>query len=164
VIVKPVKYKNQVISSTLIKKLLVSGDIKNANKYLKRNYGFSGAVVKGFGMGRILGYPTINMRVPAGKILPEGIFASFEVIRGRKYRSVTYIGKRPTFGKGATAVETHILEYKKIPGNFKMTVELLSKIRNDKKFSSPTELAKQIKKDITACKKYFSSKESKERR
>ena len=156
VVIKPVKYKNRVVSSTLIKKLLISGDIKNANKYLNRNYGFSGIAVKGFGIGRKLGYPTINMRVPFGKILPEGIFASFTSVNGRKYKSATYIGKKPTFGTGITTVETHIISRRKIPGGSNLFVELLLKIRNDRKFASLPGLAKQIEKDISACKKYFS--------
>ncbi len=156
-VIKPVKYSGKIISSTLIKKLLHAGKIEAVNRFLGRNYGFSGAAVSGFGIGRKLGYPTINMKVPPAKILPEGIFVSVTVLAGRRFRSATYIGRRPTFGGGPTAVETHILRKKNVPVDAAPTVELLLKIRGDMKFSSKQALADRIRKDIAACEKYFSS-------
>ena len=156
-VVEPVKFSGRVISSTLIKQLLHAGDIKTVNKYLGRNYRFSGATVSGFGIGKKLGYPTINIKVSPAKILPEGIFVSVTVLGGKRYRSATYIGRRPTFGAGPTAVETHILGRKSVPSESNPSVEILSKIRADMKFPSPQALATRIRKDVAACEKYFLS-------
>lgn len=154
-VVKPVKLKNAVISSTLIKKLLVSGDLEKVNKYLGRNFGFSGSDVAGLGIGRKIGYPTLNIIVQPGKILPNGIFAAVTEIKKKRHISAVYIGKRPTFGMAAPTVETHIIGRKKVQAAPELAVELFSKIRDDIKFGSRAELASRIKADIAAIGAYF---------
>lgn len=155
IIVKPVGYKKKVISSTLIKKELLFGRIAQVNKLLGENYTFEGKVTEGLGLGRKLGFPTANLAVEKGKILPAGIFISQVKIGNKKYPSITYIGRRPTLGSSAKTIEVYILGFDGQLYGRKISVELLSKIRNDKKFSSVKKLAEWIRNDLKITQKYF---------
>src|SRR3989339_890382 len=84
IIVEPVKYRNIIVSSTNIKNLLLKGDIESANNLLNRKYSFNGKVVGGYGWGKKLGFPTANIKVEKGKILPEGIFISFTYLNKKR--------------------------------------------------------------------------------
>jgi len=151
--VRPVVLRGSVVSSTAIKRLLVSGNLKEANRCLGKNYFVLGRVTKGRGVGRTLGYPTANIEVEKYKLLPAGIFASVTEICGKKYGSATYIGSRPTFGGHMKAVEVYIPGFK---GNLYgkcLRTEIVAQIRRDKKFSSTEELAGQIKKDLASAEK-----------
>ncbi len=155
IIVKPVKYKSKIISSTLIKKELIFGRIEHVNYLLGKNYTFDGKVIRGLGLGKKLGYPTANLSVEKEKLLPEGIFVSKVKIGKKKYRSMTYIGKRPTLGLSAKTVEVYILGFEGRLYGKKISVELLSKIRNDKKFPSVKKLAQRIRNDLKITQRYF---------
>ncbi|MEW6558216.1 MAG: bifunctional riboflavin kinase/FAD synthetase [Elusimicrobiota bacterium] len=156
--VKPVKYRNKIVSSTLVKKKLISGNIELSNNLLGRNYTFEGKVIKGSGLGKKLGFPTANLTAKKEKILPEGIFISKVKIGNKKrwgYRAITYIGRKPTLGLSTKTVEIYILGFKQQLYNKKIVVELLSKIRDDKKFPSVKKLAKQIENDLKITQGYF---------
>ncbi len=155
IIVKPVRYKSKIISSTLIKKELISGRIEHANSFLGQNYTFEGKVIEGLGLGKKLGFPTANLTVEKEKLLPEGIFVSKVKIGNKRYRSMTYIGRRPTLGLSAKTVEVYILGFKGRLYGKKISVELLSKIRSDKKFLSVKKLAQRIRKDLKITRRYF---------
>jgi len=155
IIVKPVRYESKTISSTLIKKELLAGKIEKINRLLGQNYTFEGKVIRGLGFGKKLGYPTANLIVEKEKILPEGIFISRSEIGSKKYHSITYIGRRPTLGLSAITVEVYILGFAGRLYGKKISVELLSKIRNDKKFLSVEKLVQQIKNDLEITKSYF---------
>ena len=155
IIVKPVRYKSKIISSTLIKKELISGRIEQVNCLLGQNYTFEGKVIRGLGLGKKLGFPTANLTVEKEKLLPEGIFISQVKIGSKKYRSMTYIGRRPTLGLSAKTVEVYILGFEGRLYGKKISVELLSKIRNDKKFLSVKKLAQRIRNDLKITQRYF---------
>ncbi|MFH0947938.1 MAG: bifunctional riboflavin kinase/FAD synthetase [Elusimicrobiota bacterium] len=155
IIVKPVRYKNKIISSTLIKKELIFGRIEQVNQLLGRNYTFEGKVISGLGLGKKLGFPTANLTVEKEKIVPDGIFISEVKIDSKKYHSITYIGKRPTLGTSVKTVEVYILGFEGQLYGKKISVELLSKIRNDIKFPSVKKLAEQIKNDLKIAQRYF---------
>ena len=155
-IVKPLKISGHTVSSSLIRSLLHKNDIKNANKYLGREYSFSGIPFKEKGIGSKIGFPTVNLMAEKDKILPKGVFVSI-ISRGKKtYPSVTNIGYRPTLNRGEAVVpETHILGFKGDWGKKVTEVVLLKKIRNEKKFKDIEELKKSISKDIKKAKEFF---------
>ncbi|MFH1540964.1 MAG: bifunctional riboflavin kinase/FAD synthetase [Elusimicrobiota bacterium] len=155
IVVKSVKYKNKIISSTLIKKELIAGKIESVNCLLGKNYTFEGKVIRGLKLGKKLGFPTANLAVEKEKILPEGVFISKTKIGKKEYYSLTYIGKKHTLGLSAKTVEVHIIDFNCHLYGKKISVELFSKIRNDKKFPSLEKLAKQIKRDLKITRKYF---------
>lgn len=163
IIVKPVRYKSKIISSTLIKKELIFGRIEQVNCLLGQNYTFEGKVIRGLGLGKKLGYPTANLSVKKEKLLPEGIFISQVKISKKKYRSITYVGRKPTLGLSAKTVEVYILGFEGQLYGKKISVELLSKIRNDKKFLSVKKLAQRIRNDLKITQRYFKKHQSSEK-
>lgn len=105
--------------------------------------------------GKKLGFPTANVNLK--KSIPEGIYISKTKIENKIYPSLTFIGKAKTFNEKKFHAETYILDFEKnIYGKW-ISVELIKKIRNNKKFNSTDELIAQMKKDEIVARKYFSS-------
>lgn len=146
----PLQLNGKIISSTLIREYLSGGDIDKANKLLGRPYSISGMVVHGHGTGKSLGYPTINLRPYSQyKLIPySGIYASKTYIAGQPYKSVTYIGTRPTYGHTQRVIESYLLDFKNEVYGQEVDIEFIAYIRGDEKFASPEDLVKQISKDI----------------
>ena len=155
-IVKPVKIASKAVSSSYIREALHKGDLKTVNKFLGRDYSFSGMPFRDRGLGKKLGYPTVNIKTDENKILPEGVFISLISDGISIYPSITSIGKRPTFNRcGKVVPETHIFDFN---GHWKKKytkVTLIKKIRDEKKFDNAGQLKAQISKDIMKAKKYF---------
>ena len=125
-----------------------------ASKLLGRYYSVSGKVTQGLKRGKELGFPTANLMVSSGIIIPAvGVYAGFATIEGEvlKLRScVINIGYCPTFKEGTDElkVEAHILDfpYQELYGK-KIKIEFVERLRNEEKFNSKEELIEQIKKD-----------------
>lgn len=156
-IVKPLKISSKTVSSSSIRTFLHKNDLKNANKFLGREYSFSGMPFREKGLGTKIGFPTVNLKIDKDKILPKGVYVSIISKSGSKaYPSVTSIGNRPTLNRGENIVpETHILNFNGKWSEKNTKVTLLKKIRNEKKFKNVEQLKKEIAKDIVAAKKYF---------
>ena len=152
------KFCGETISSTKLRHAIMDGDIKRANSFLGREYTFSGTVISGDKRGRLLGYPTANIKLDDNdKLLPGlGIYAAEVIIDNRKFASLLSIGKRPTFyDNGEIVPEVYIYNFNKNIYNKKITVNVLEKIRKEEKFSSPEELINQMNKDREAGIKIF---------
>ncbi len=118
-------------------------------------YTFWVKVRKNIQRGKKLGFPTANINLV--KKIPEGIYISKSKIDGRIYPSLTFIGIAKTFNEKIFQAETYILDFKKdIYGKW-VTIELLKKIRENKKFPSAQDLMIQMKKDEAAARKYFAN-------
>ncbi len=144
-----------IISSTRIRSLLLSGHIPEANRLLGYPFFFSNRIIHGEARGRKLGFPTLNVKIPAGKLqLPNGVYAVNNIIDGKRYPSVTNIGVRPTFGleEKGVFVESYLLNES---GNFyeKSTrLEFIEMLRPEIRFGSADALREQINNDITRAK------------
>lgn len=137
------------VSSSLIRKLLISGDVNRAAKFLGRPYRLIGRVRHGDKMGRQLGFPTANL-VFHKELLPAfGVYKTRVTVEGKSFRSVTNIGIKPTFTDENPIVETYILEgfSEEIYGK-RLELDLLDYIRPEIRFSSLEELKAQIGKDV----------------
>ncbi|MCL2334444.1 MAG: hypothetical protein FWC57_00065, partial [Endomicrobia bacterium] len=155
-IAKPLKVSSLKISSSSIRSLILNGDVKKAAKLLGRNYSFSGMPFKDRGIGTKMGFPTVNLKVDAAKLLPKGIYASLISDGKCIYPSVTSIGTRPTFlGSGAVIPETHILGFNGKWKKVKTKVILLKKIRDEKKFKNIEDIKKHIAEDVKKAGKFF---------
>lgn len=118
-------------------------------------YKFWGKVRKHRQRGTTLGFPTANLTIH--KKIPEGVYISKTKLNGKMYPSVTFIGKAETFNETKLFAETYILDFKKdIYGKW-ISVELIKKIRESKKFKSAKELIEEIKKDEQIARKYFAN-------
>ncbi len=112
-IVEEIDYENEAVSSTRIRKAISDGNMKAANDMLGRVFSYSFEVKHGDERGRILGSPTINQFFIKDFCVPEfGVYASYTVVDGKKYVSVTNIGVRPTIGNSEKRSETHIIDFK----------------------------------------------------
>jgi len=157
-VVKDVRFLGQSVKSSKIRSLIKSGDVSDVPELLGRYYSLEGIVIKGKGYGSKLGYPTANMS-PTTKILPRnGIYATISGINGDSFKSITYIGQRPTFENLGFSIETHIFGLtKKITGEH-LTLDFVARIRDDKKFNDVKSLISQISRDIIEAKKLLSQK------
>jgi len=153
----PVMLDGEVVSSTLIRKLVSEGDVRHAAKLLGRPFVLTGEVVSGTGTGRKFTFPTLNLK-PEQQLLPaRGVYITRTVLEGEtsSHRSVTNVGMRPTFNGAGLSVETHLLDYS---GNFspkRIEVRFWKRLREEKKFAGPEELKAQIEKDIAKANTFF---------
>ena len=147
--IPPLKYKNDIISSTLIKQKLVEGDIHLANELLGSNFVLSGVVKKGAQIGRTIGFPTANIDYPKNIVkIPYGVYY---VKIGNK-RGIMNWGMKPTVHNTVNPVaETHIFDFDGDLYGQDLRIELLNRIRGEIKFNNLDELQQQIKKDIDEC-------------
>lgn len=148
--VAPVEIDSLIVSSTNIRKLLAEGQIKKATALLGRNYSVSGLVIKGEALGRKLGYPTLNVQPHSQyKLIPAaGIYATISRIDNISFRSVTYIGERPTFSGAVQRIETHLFNFNQQVYGKEVEIEFVDYIRPDKKFADEKSLINQIKDDL----------------
>ncbi|MDY3928291.1 MAG: bifunctional riboflavin kinase/FAD synthetase [Clostridia bacterium] len=137
------------VSSTLIRNMIIKGELYEVQKYLGRLYTLSGEVVYGKQNGRKIGLPTANVSYDKNKLLPpDGVYAGYVLIGNKKYNSLINIGKNPTFNADTRTVEAHIADFSdNIYGRF-ITIQFVRKIRDEKKFTSPKELKLQIESDL----------------
>lgn len=146
-VVKTRKLNGVKISSSLIRKKLMEGRVEDAKSLLGRSYYIDGQVIAGNRKGRILGFPTINIRV-GNIIVPEGVFQTRVKIGRSIYDSITNIGYKPTFDDGSLGIETHVFDFDRIIYGKSVRIFFEKKIRNEHKFDSQDDLVQQIKKDI----------------
>jgi riboflavin kinase/FMN adenylyltransferase len=135
------------VSSTKIRQALQSGRITEANEYLGYNYSISGKVSHGDKIGRTLGFPTANILTDyPHKLIPSnGIYAVKVHAGGNSFNGVLNIGVRPTVNSNnRRSVEVYILNFEKEIYDEKISVELLSYLREEKKFGSIDELKQEI--------------------
>ncbi|MCX5781672.1 MAG: riboflavin biosynthesis protein RibF [Elusimicrobia bacterium] len=147
----------KAISSSRIRTLLHQGRIEHAGKLLGRIYSFEGVPLKGMGIGKKIGIPTINLKVNKGKLLPLGVFLAVVRAKGAFFPAVLNIGSRPTFfNKGEVVPEINLIGFKGKWGKTKLKVFFLKHLRNERKFRNINELKKQLDKDLKAARRFFS--------
>ncbi|MHB9154073.1 MAG: riboflavin biosynthesis protein RibF [Endomicrobiales bacterium] len=162
-VVLPRCFRGEPVSSSRIRKLLLESDLDGANRLLGRTYQFEGTAVRGRGIARTLGAPTINLEVAQGKLLPRGVFAAEAGSGKRWWPSVVNIGTRPTFFEdGALMPEVTLLGFKGAWRERRMGVRLCRFLRKEIKFNTPAELKEQIHADIRQAKTYFGAREKNE--
>jgi riboflavin kinase/FMN adenylyltransferase len=141
---------SQIVSSTLIRKLLAFGDVTQANQLLGHPYRLNGEVEPGLQRGRQLGFPTANLATEAHRLIPgNGTYGGYAILQGTRYPAVCNIGLSPTFGDQAhKRVEVHLIGYKG-PDFYGETLEMVfqHKIRDERKFSGVEALIAQIRQD-----------------
>jgi riboflavin kinase/FMN adenylyltransferase len=153
VIVKPLKVKKKIISSTFIRKKIRKGHIEEVNKLLNRNWCIKGKVIKGQKRGRKIGFPTCNLRLNSYVIPRLGVYAVKVKTNNVSNNGIANIGYRPTFNGQSLLLETNIFGINKNLYNKVITVSFKKFLRAEKKFKSFEYLKKQIKIDIKQAKK-----------
>ncbi|AEH22634.1 riboflavin biosynthesis protein RibF [Thermodesulfobacterium geofontis OPF15] len=146
--IPPVMLNGVIISSSAIRNLIEKGNIESANELLGRPYLIMGKVIKGKGRGKEIGYPTANLEVSPLKLLPpSGVYAVWVLLNGEKLKGALNIGKRPTFGEKEISIEVHIFNFNRNIYGKTLKIEIIKRIRDEKKFPSIENLKIQIEKD-----------------
>lgn len=149
--IQPLHFVNgDPVSSTRIRNLLLAGDVLQARQLLGRPYAIQGKVVPGEGVGRRLGFPTINLSLSdPRKLLPQnGIYAVLVYIQGRRYEGTANIGVRPTLGGSLhRIIEAYIHRFNKEIYGEMVKLEFIERIRDEKKFDDLDALIVQIRQD-----------------
>lgn len=153
---QPVDCGGQAVSSSAVRELLQCGKIADANRMLGSAYSVRGRIDSGNHIGTTMGFPTVNLAIEKGLIVPKrGVYASRVTIGSECYRGATNIGVHPTVGENDTPLcETFLLDYRgeELRGEYAVC-EPVAFIRDEKKFASVDALTEQISKDIEAIKK-----------
>ncbi len=158
VIVPPVVYRGEVVSSTIIRREIAAGDVSHAARLLGRPFVLTGEVVSGTGTGRRFTFPTLNLAAEQELLPARGVYVTRTCLDGetRSHRSVTNIGMRPTFNGSSLSVETHLLDTQLAATPKRLEVRFWKRLREEKKFSGPEELRAQIASDIARANSFFS--------
>ena len=137
-----------------IKSLLKSKKIEEANKLLGYNYYVEGPVVHGLKNGRKINFPTVNQEIEE-EILPHGVYISRTKVGDKIYKSMTNIGTHPTINElDKPIIETHLLDFNEFIYGQIVKVEILSFIREQKKFPSLNDLKEQLNQDCIKAQNY----------
>jgi len=152
---KPLKLKNKIISSTLIRKLLSNGKIEFVNKLLNRNWSIYGKVEKGRQIGKKIGFPTCNIDIKDYMLAKPGVYAVKIYQKNKNFplKGIANLGCRPTFNQKKILLEVHIFNFNENLYNKYLTIELINFIRKEKKFKNINQLKKQINLDLKIAKK-----------
>lgn len=157
---EPILLGDEVISSTAIRGLIAAGEIEKANTMLGSCFSYDFTVKKGDGLGRVLGFPTINQFFPQDFVVPRyGVYASKVCLDGRWYPAVTNVGIRPTVAKASMRSETCILDFSGDLYGKNVEVSLIKFIRDEKKFPDLGALSKQIEKDMARARSIYNEVE-----
>lgn len=148
---EPIASQGRVVSSSLIRSLLQSGDLPATAQLLGRPYRISGEVIHGDGRGAKLGFPTANIQLPDMRMIPSsGVYACQVECDGKLYHGVSNIGLRPTFitDQPSPSLETYLLDYSGDLYGKHILVTFHQRLRAEQKFSSKQALIDQIQLDI----------------
>ena len=148
-VIAPVRLGGRRVSSRTIREWIASGELSRAKKALGRFPSVVGRVTHGGRRGRQLGFSTANLRIEAGLLPPNGVYAAWARVANRRYRAMVNIGVRPTFSKKEVRprTEAHLLDFKASLYGRRLELEFIKRLRDEKKFASPADLSAQLKKD-----------------
>ncbi len=139
------------VSSSEIKRLLSLGEVKEAATLLSEPYFVIAEIKRGMGLGKTLGFPTVNTEVHEGCVsLMNGVYYTLAEINGKKYQSLTNVGRCPTVGERKIHRETYIMDFVGEIYGGRVKISFIEFLRPEIKFSSVEELKKQIKVDVDA--------------
>ena len=154
--IDPVRYKDFVVSSTRIRRLVTEGRMDEAGALLGHGYYVDGTVVEGKRRGREIGFPTANLMTDNELLPPHGVYATTTTIDGIVHAGLTNIGTRPTFGETGTTVETHLLNYSGDLYGRSVRLGFVLRLRDERRFDDVDALRTQIEADQRRAERLFS--------
>jgi len=154
--IDPVRYKDFVVSSTRIRRLVSEGRVDEAGALLGHQYYIDGSVVHGDGRGRTIGFPTANLCTENELVPPHGVYATTTAIGGVVRPSISNIGTRPTVdASGRTSIETHIFNLDQNLYGASVRVGFVQRLRDERAFESLDALRSQIAGDCARARVLF---------
>jgi riboflavin kinase/FMN adenylyltransferase len=158
VVVGPIERDGMVVSSTQVREMIAQGNMKQAAASLGRSHFLRGPVVHGRERGRTIGFPTANIQSRTECLPPDGVYATRLVLEEASYPSITNIGMRPTFDEPQRTIEAHIFDFNRDIYDREVKLEIVERIRPERKFESGQALAAQIASDLQRAKEILDSR------
>jgi riboflavin kinase/FMN adenylyltransferase len=154
--IDPVRYKDFVVSSTRIRRLVGEGRVDEAAALLGHGYYVDGTIVEGRRRGREIGFPTANLETDNELLPPHGVYATTMTIEGIVHAGLTNVGIRPTFGETQTTVETYLLGYAGDLYGRRVRLDFVLRLRDERRFEDVDALRTQIEADQRRAERLFS--------
>jgi riboflavin kinase/FMN adenylyltransferase len=154
--IDPVRYKDFVVSSTRVRRLVQEGRVDEAGALLGHHYFVDGIVARGAGRGRGIGFPTANLETANELVPPAGVYATAVSIDGIVLPSITNVGMRPTFGDvDHVVIETHVFDMDRDLYGQTLRLSFLQRLREERAFPDVDALRAQIEADCRAARRLF---------
>jgi riboflavin kinase/FMN adenylyltransferase len=154
--IDPIRYKDFVVSSTRVRRLISEGRVDEAGALLGHQYFIDGRVAHGDKRGRTIGFPTLNVQTENELLPPNGVYVTTATIDGVAHPSVTNVGVRPTVDRsGRVQVETHLFDFDREVYGAAVRVGFVQRIRDERTFESLDALKGQIAEDCVAARVLF---------
>ena len=154
-IVPPVVVAGQAVSSTAVRRAVLDGRPGDAARLLGRPFTLTGAIERGSGRGSTILFPTLNL-LPEQELLPKtGVYATEVKIAGKLYGAATNVGFRPTFDGTRLTIESHLFDFSEKLSAGRLEVLFWERLRDERKFTGPEELRRQIAADFDAARDFL---------
>ena len=154
--IDPVRYKDFVVSSTRVRRLLSEGRVDEAAALLGHHFFIDGTVTRGAGRGRGIGFPTANVCTDNELVPPPGVYATMVTLDGIVYPSITNIGFRPTFGDvDRVTIETHLFQFDRDLYGQRLRLSFVQRLRDERAFPDVDALRAQIEADCRSAQRLF---------
>jgi riboflavin kinase/FMN adenylyltransferase len=151
-VVEPVAENGVVVSSSRVRELIRTGDVRQANGMLSAPYRIRGMVTHGAGRGAKIGFPTANLSAIDTLLPALGVYAGRAWVGDNAYAAAINLGPSPTFGDVATRVEVHLIGYHETLYGQPLVVDFLARLRDIRPFESAAALTEQLWRDVTEAK------------
>jgi len=146
-----------LVSSSRVRQSLRAGNMEDVRRCLNRLYSISGTVIIGDQRGRTIGFPTANVEEWKEQLLPaNGVYATYAWIKGERFIAATNVGVRPTISGENISIETHVLQFSGDLYGENITLEFISRVRPENKFSGLDALKNQINADVEEIRQMLS--------
>ena len=154
--IDPVRYKEFVVSSTRVRRLVSEGRMDEAGALLGHSYYLDGVIVEGRRKGREIGFPTANLQTTNELIPPDGVYATTVTIDAVVHAAITNIGLRPTFGDSTVrTIETHLLKFAGDLYGRTVRLAFVQRLRDERRFDDIDALRAQIEADQRRAERLF---------
>ncbi len=148
-VVEPFRLDGEEVHSSEVRRLLTLGEMEEATRLLGREFAMSGLVEPGDRIGTEIGWPTVNMAVPPGKLVPgHGIYAGWAHTAADTFQAAISVGYRPTFDKTDLRVEAYLLDFAGDLYQQRLQLRFVARLRDQVKFDSAAALSDQIARDV----------------
>lgn len=156
-VVEPVLVEGEEVHSSEVRRLLTLGEVQAANRLLGREYAIAGRVEPGDQIGHRLGFPTVNLSVPPGKLVPaRGIYAGWAKSGTGEHPAAISVGYRPQFGRAELRVEAHLLDFVGNLYHQRLELRFVARLRDEARFPDDRALAEQIARDVEETRRVLS--------
>jgi riboflavin kinase/FMN adenylyltransferase len=154
--IDPVRYKDFVVSSTRVRRLLSEGRVDEAAALLGHHFFLDGTVTRGAGRGRGIGFPTANICSDNELVPPPGVYATLVTLGDVVHSSITNVGFRPTFGDvDRVTIETHVFDFDRDLYGQRLRLSFVQRLRDERAFPDVDALRAQIEADCRSAQRLF---------